>query len=142
AHLVGVRAAVRRIRTAASGDAIVLLRILSVVGLLLSALAPAVAQSYPVRPVRIIVPFAAGGSPDIVARIIAQQLSVQAGTTFIVDNRAGADGIVGAQLVAEAAPDGYTLLVTSSSFVVNPSFHQTLPFDVNASFEAVTNICA
>jgi len=100
------------------------------------------AQPYPSRPVRVIVPFAPGGSPDIVARIITQQLGMQTGKTFVVDNRAGADGVIGAQVVADAAPDGYTLLVTSSSFVVNPSFHRTLPFDVNTSFEAVTNICA
>lgn len=117
-------------------------RIVAVVALLLAFAAPVVAQSYPDKPVRVIVPFAAGGSPDIVARIISQQLTVQTGKAFIVDNRAGADGVIGAQVVADAAPDGYTLLVTSSSFVVNPSFHRTLPFDVNTSFEAVTNICA
>jgi tripartite-type tricarboxylate transporter receptor subunit TctC len=119
----------------------VILKILAGIGVLLSLVAPSVAQPYPNKPVRIIVPFAAGGSPDIVARIIAQQLTTQTGKSFIVDNRAGADGMIGAQVVAEAAPDGYTLLVTSS-FVVNPSFHRTLPFDVNTSFEAVTNICA
>ena len=102
----------------------------------------AVAQPYPGRPVRLVVPFAPGGSPDIVARIVAQQLSAQTGKTFFVDNRSGGDGIIGAQVVAESAPDGYTLLVTSSSFAINPSFHVSMPFDVNSSFEAVTNICA
>ena len=98
------------------------------------------AQSYPARQVRVVVPFAAGGTPDVVARVIAQQLSTQTGQTFVVENRPGADGVVGSQAVAEAAPDGYTLLVTSSSFVVNPSFHKKLPFDVVRDFEPVTNI--
>jgi tripartite-type tricarboxylate transporter receptor subunit TctC len=100
------------------------------------------AQQYPAKPVRVIVPFAAGGTPDVVARVIAQQLSTQTGQTFVVENRPGADGVVGSQAVAESAPDGYTILVTSSSFVVNPSFHKKLPFDVIRDFEPVTNIAA
>ena len=104
--------------------------------------AGAVAQPYPGKPVRVIVPFAAGGTPDVVGRIISQQLTAQTGQTFVVENRSGADGVVGAQTVAEAPPDGYTLLVTSSSFVVNPSFHKKLPFDVIRDFEPVSNIAA
>jgi tripartite-type tricarboxylate transporter receptor subunit TctC len=100
------------------------------------------AQQYPARQVRVIVPFAAGGTPDVVARVIAQQLSTQTGQTFVVENRPGADGVVGSQAVAESAPDGYTILVTSSSFVVNPSFHRKLPFDVIRDFDPVTNIAA
>jgi len=100
------------------------------------------AQQYPAKQVRIIVPFAAGGTPDVVARVIAQQLSTQTGQSFIVENRPGADGVVGSQTVAESAPDGYTILVTSSSFVVNPSFHKKMPFDVVRDFEPVTNIAA
>src|SRR5262245_40027175 len=91
--------------------------------------ASAVAQPYPNKPVRVIVPFAAGGTPDVVGRIISQQLAAQTGQTFVVENKAGADGVVGAQSVAEASADGYTLLVTSSSFAVNPSFHKKMPFD-------------
>src|SRR5262245_52476304 len=102
----------------------------------------AFAQPYPSKPVRVIVPFAAGGTPDLVGRIISQQLAAQTGQTFVVDNRPGADGVVGAQTVAEAPPDGYTLLVTSSSFVVNPSFHKKMPFDVVRDFEPVSNIAA
>jgi tripartite-type tricarboxylate transporter receptor subunit TctC len=104
--------------------------------------AGAVAQPYPGKPVRVIVPFAAGGTPDVVGRIISQQLAAQTGQTFVVENRPGADGVVGAQTVAEAPPDGYTLLVTSSSFVVNPSFHKKLPFDVVRDFEPVSNVAA
>jgi tripartite-type tricarboxylate transporter receptor subunit TctC len=102
---------------------------------------PALAQ-YPAKPVRVIVPFAAGGTPDLVGRIISQQLAAQSGQSFVVENRPGADGVLGAQTVAEAPPDGYTLLVTSSSFVVNPSFHKKLPFDVIRDFEPVSNIAA
>lgn len=70
------------------------------------------------------------------------QLTAQIGQTFVVENRSGADGVVGAQTVAEAPPDGYTLLLTSSSFVVNPSFHKKLPFDVIHDFEPVSSIAA
>jgi tripartite-type tricarboxylate transporter receptor subunit TctC len=108
---------------------------------LLCAEAPAQTQ-YPAKPVRVIVPFAAGGTPDVVGRIISQQLAAQTGQSFVVENRAGADGVLGAQAVAEAPPDGYTLLVTSSSFVVNPSFHKKLPFDVIRDFEPVSNVAA
>jgi tripartite-type tricarboxylate transporter receptor subunit TctC len=104
--------------------------------------AGAVAQPYPGKPVRVIVPFAAGGTPDVVGRIISQQLAAQTGQTFVVENKPGADGVVGAQAVAEAPPDGYTLLVTSSSFVVNPSFHKRMPFDVVRDFEPISNIAA
>jgi tripartite-type tricarboxylate transporter receptor subunit TctC len=86
------------------------------------------------------VPFAAGGTPDVVGRIISQQLAAQTGQAFVVENRPGADGVLGAQTVAESPPDGYTLLVTSSSFVVNPSFHKKLPFDVVRDFEPVSNL--
>ena len=103
------------------------------------AVAPACAQ-YPDKPVRVIVPFAAGGTPDVVGRIIGQQLAAQTGQPFVVENRPGADGVLGAQTVAESPPDGYTLLVTSSSFVVNPSFHKKLPFDVIDDFEPVSNL--
>jgi len=121
-------------------------RSLLILGLAAAALGlaagPAQAQSYPAKQVRVIVPFAAGGTPDVVARVIAQQLSTQTGQTFVVENRPGADGVVGSQAVAESAPDGYTILVTSSSFVVNPSFHKKMPFDVVRDFEPVTNIAA
>jgi tripartite-type tricarboxylate transporter receptor subunit TctC len=112
------------------------------VTLALAAPARSDAQDFPVRTVRLIVPFAAGGTPDVVARLVAHELDAQTGQSFVVENRGGADGLIGAQAVAEAAPDGYTLLVTSSSFVINPSFHKKLPFDVVRDFEPVTNITA
>jgi len=97
------------------------------------------AQSYPNRPVRVVVAAATGG-PDIVARIVAAELTTQLGQTFFVENQPGANGIVGANTVAKAAPDGYTLLVYSAGFVVNPYVQKQLPYDTEKDFAPVTNL--
>jgi tripartite-type tricarboxylate transporter receptor subunit TctC len=100
----------------------------------------ALAQQYPVRPIRVIVPFAPGGAPDVVARIIAGALEKPLGQSVIVENRTGANGIVGMQAVATAEPDGYTLLSVPPAFVINPSVYKTLPFDIFRDFAPVANI--
>jgi tripartite-type tricarboxylate transporter receptor subunit TctC len=101
--------------------------------------AAATAQNYPSRTVTVVVPFPAGGSVDGVARILVQNLNETMGQHFIVENRAGgASGIVGANAVAKAAPDGYTLLVSASVHVINPLLYKSVPYDVVHDFTPVT----
>jgi tripartite-type tricarboxylate transporter receptor subunit TctC len=107
--------------------------------LLALACLPSWAQNYPTRPVRVVVAAATGG-PDTVARVVAAQLQTQLGQPFVVENQPGANGIVGANIVAKAAPDGYTLLVYSSGFVINPAVHKSLPYDTEKDFTPVTNL--
>ena len=97
------------------------------------------AQTYPSRPVRIIVAAGTGG-PDIVARVVAAQLTEQMGQPVVVENRPGANGIIGSDLVAKAAPDGHTLLVYSSGLVINPFVHKKMPYDTAKDFTPVTNL--
>jgi tripartite-type tricarboxylate transporter receptor subunit TctC len=96
-------------------------------------------QSYPTRPVRIVVGFGAGG-PDTTARIVAAQLTTQIGQPVIVDNRPGAGGTIGADIVAKAVPDGHTLLVASTSFALFPSTYKKLPFDVLRDFAPISHL--
>ena len=97
------------------------------------------AQTYPNKPVRVVVAAATGG-PDIVARIVSAELTNQLGQSFFVENQPGANGIVGANTVAKAAPDGYTLLVYSAGFVINPYVQKQLPYDTEKDFAPVTNL--
>src|SRR5262249_11404123 len=87
------------------------------------------ARTYPNRPLRLIVPFAAGGLNDVVARLVAPYLERSLGQPFIVDNRPAASGIVGTDATAKAPPDGYTLLMVASSFTVVPATNPKLPYD-------------
>jgi len=102
----------------------------------------AAAQEYPTRPIRMIVPFAPGGPTDVVARVLAAKLSETFHQQVVVDNRAGAGGNIGTGLAANATPDGYTLLVVSSSFVVNPGLYAKIPYDPYKSFAPISNIAA
>ena len=97
------------------------------------------AQAYPAKPVRIIVPFAPGGGTDIIARIIAPVLSERLGQQVLVDNRPGASTIVGSEIVAKAAPDGYTLLIAlTGTLAINPSLYSKLPYDPVGSFAPIS----
>jgi tripartite-type tricarboxylate transporter receptor subunit TctC len=97
------------------------------------------AQSYPNRPIRLVMPFPPGGNVDTFGRVLARQLETQLGQPIVVDNRGGANGILGVDIVAKALPDGYTLLDTSFSFVVNPSIYRKLPYDTVNDFVPITN---
>jgi tripartite-type tricarboxylate transporter receptor subunit TctC len=97
---------------------------------------------YPTKPVRLIVPQSPGASTDLTARLIAQKLSAAFGQPVVVDNRPGAGSIIGTDLVAKAAPDGYTLLVVASSITLNPSLHRNLPFDVLRDLAPITQLSA
>ena len=96
-------------------------------------------QSYPDRPIRLVVPFPPGGNVDSFARVLARQVEIQLGQPIVIDNRGGANGIVGADIVAKAAPNGYTLLGTSIAFVVNASMYRKLPYDSAQDFVPITN---
>jgi tripartite-type tricarboxylate transporter receptor subunit TctC len=97
-----------------------------------------VAQAYPSRPVRVIVPFAPGGPADVLARLIGQKLSQSLGQQFYVENQPGAGGNLGMANAARSAPDGYTMTVVGTSFVVNPSLYPKLPYDPLKDFAPVT----
>lgn len=97
---------------------------------------------WPTRPVRVIVPFAPGGGTDILARMIAARMTEFTGQQWIVDNRAGAGGNIGAGIVAHAAPDGQTVLIHSSALLVNPALYKSIPYDPYQSFIPVTNFAA
>ena len=114
---------------------------LSVLLTVVPVLAPLVvqAQDYPVKPVRLIIPWAAGGSTDSIGRILAQRLSEYTGQQWIIDNRSGATGTIGHALAAKAPPDGYTLLLaTNSTFAIAPHLYKTLQYDNEKAFSPVS----
>lgn len=104
------------------------------------AISPAAAgaQDYPSRTVRMIVPFSPGGGTDLIARMLAQKLTESLGATFIVENRPGAGGVVGTAIVAKSPPDGYTLVVVSSSHGINPSVQKSMPYDTLRDLASVS----
>src|SRR5215472_10222493 len=106
------------------------------------SLVPGIAKAagYPDRPIKIIVPFAPGGPTDIMARIVATHLGEAIGGTFVVENRPGAGGNIGIGIAAHAEPDGYTLLVTSSAYVVNPGLYAKIPYDPYKDFAPIAEL--
>jgi tripartite-type tricarboxylate transporter receptor subunit TctC len=114
--------------------------LLTAVAVLASTACPA--QKYPDRPVRVLVPFPAAGGTDILARLFLQKVSERLGANFVIDNRAGAGGTIGTEIVAKAPPDGYTILVCSSSHTINPSVYRKLGYDPLRDFAPVTMLAS
>jgi len=98
------------------------------------------AQNYPSRPVRVLIPFPPGGNVDVFGRVLWPQVEKELGQTVVIDNRGGANGMLGSSIVANATPDGYTMLHTSFAFAVNPSIVKKMPFDVVKDFAPVTDV--
>ncbi|MGZ5127029.1 MAG: tripartite tricarboxylate transporter substrate-binding protein, partial [Burkholderiales bacterium] len=96
------------------------------------------AQSFPVKPVRLIVPFPPGGGTDVVSRMLGQKLTELWGQQVIIDNRPGASMMIGHELGAKAPPDGYTLVMSSNNHTINPSVYKTIPYDTVKDFAPVT----
>jgi tripartite-type tricarboxylate transporter receptor subunit TctC len=115
-----------------------------ILALLLLAAAPAaLAQAWPAKPVRIVVPFAPGGTVDLVSRLVAERLAASLGQPFVVENRPGAGGNIGAEVVAKSAPDGYTLVLSGApTHAVNPHLFKNLAFDPQRDFTQVALIAA
>jgi tripartite-type tricarboxylate transporter receptor subunit TctC len=106
--------------------------------LLMQATTPSPAQDYPNRPVTLVVPYAAGGGLDVLGRMLAQKLSDRLGKPFVVDNRPGAGTVIGATSVVKAAPDGYTIMLgTSSAYAINVTLHKALPYDPAKDFAPI-----
>jgi tripartite-type tricarboxylate transporter receptor subunit TctC len=108
----------------------------------LALAAAAAAQNYPSHPVRIVIPLSPGGTTDVPGRMIAQKLSETLGQQFFVENRAGAGGTIGSDFVAKAKPDGYTLLLTATPFVITPHVYKKLPYDALTDFAPVIRIAS
>jgi len=115
-----------------------ILQLMAGVAAFQSASLAAFAQSYPAKPVRVVVPFAPAGPADVLARLITLKLSQSLGQQFYIENQAGAGGNLGMATAARAAPDGYTIAVVSTSFVVNPSLYPKIPYDPYKDFAPVT----
>ncbi len=117
-----------------------LLRSLCVTAALALPSAAVMAQAYPNKPIRLIVPFAPGGFTDVVARILGQKLSLALGQQLVIENKAGAGSTIGTDFVAKAAPDGYTLVMVSTTHVISPWIYKTMPYDPIKSFTVVSKL--
>jgi tripartite-type tricarboxylate transporter receptor subunit TctC len=111
-----------------------------ITALCITAFASVHAQTYPSKPVKLVVPFAPGGFTDVVARILGQRLSVAMGQQFVIENKAGAGSIIGTDFVAKSAPDGYTLVMVSTTHVISPWIYKNMPYDPLKSFAAVSKL--
>jgi tripartite-type tricarboxylate transporter receptor subunit TctC len=115
-------------------------RILFSLAALTALTVPASAQNYPNRPIRLFIPFAAGGAVDTLGRLIGMKLGEALGQPIIIENRAGAGGNIAPDVVAKSPPDGYSILQTTNGIAISPSLYKSLPFDVNKDFVAVTQL--
>jgi tripartite-type tricarboxylate transporter receptor subunit TctC len=109
-------------------------------GLIVLACGAAWGQAYPAKPVRVVVVFPAGGGTDIVSRIVFQKVGEQMNQQFVIDNRGGAAGMIGAEVVAKSPPDGYTMMVYSQTIIVNMYLYQKVPYDLFKDFNGVTTL--
>jgi len=117
-------------------------RAIAALAVVLPAAAALAADQYPQRPVRVIVPYPPGGAVDAVARLTGQKLGEAFGQNFIIDNRSGANGVIGGEIVARAQPDGYTLLSTASIHIINPLVVGKVPYDAIRDFAPVSQVAA
>ncbi|OGA46089.1 MAG: hypothetical protein A3F74_10240 [Betaproteobacteria bacterium RIFCSPLOWO2_12_FULL_62_58] len=108
--------------------------------LAISAAVPVHAQQFPTRPVRLVVPYPAGGANDIVARLLAPKMGEQLGQNVVVDNRGGGNTLIGSELVAKAVPNGYTILIVAAGHAINPSLYPKLPYDTARDFAPIALI--
>src|SRR4051794_7109907 len=106
-----------------------MLKIAAAFALLAAQIAPAFGQAWPSRPIRLVVAFAPGGSTDLTARVLAENLRPLLGQTVLVDNRPGAAGTIAGDIVAKATPNGYTFMIASATLVANMSLYKNLPYD-------------
>jgi tripartite-type tricarboxylate transporter receptor subunit TctC len=113
---------------------------MAVIGVALTSAASVLAQEYPAKPVRVVAPFPPGGGTDILARMLAQKLSEALGVQFIVDNRGGAGGTIGTDILAKSPPDGYTIGLVSASHAINPGLYPKLPYDTLRDFASITMV--
>jgi len=109
---------------------------------LMSPVTAGAVDTYPNRPIRLIVPYPPGGGTDIVGRLLGEKLNASLGQPIVVDNRGGAGGVLGTEIAAKAAPDGYTLLLVPSSHVINPSIYAKLPYDTVADFAPIAMVAS
>src|SRR5687768_15962998 len=118
------------------------LRLLAVSLFAATLCGPVLAQTYPARPIRLILPFPAGSPSDLVGRTIGQKLSTQIGHNLVPDNRPGAGGTLGLTLIAKSPADGYTVIVTSPTIAISPSLYANLQFDSQKDFAAIARVAS